>query len=363
MRLQGNEKFAIPVDKGLAAQPVRNATSDIDFVITWVDGNDPDWLAQKLECLGTSADDRSADTRNVRYRPWDTFRYLFRGIDTYAPWVRKVHLVTWGHLPTWLNAGNPKLNVVKHADYIPEKYLPTFSSRTIEFNFHRIPGLAEKFVNFNDDMMLIKPVKPTDFFYDGLPCDSAVLSPYKVVADDWFYAPVTNIAVINKYFTPHKSMAESPLKWFNLKYGKDLLHTLTMLPYPEFYGFGNYHLPDSFLRSTFEELWEREPELLDSVCSHKFRVRTDPNQWLFQGWQLASGKFHPRSKAIGAYFSITGESDAKVAASYITNRKGKLVCLNDISANSAELVTAERTVMQALDRLLPERSSFELDVP
>ena len=105
-----------------------NSTSCIDFIVTWVDGNDPDWLKQKHEYLGAAYNAREVDVRDVRYRPWDTLKYLFRGIDTYAPWVRRIHFVTWGHLPSWLNTSNPRLNVVKHSDYIPEKYLPTFSS-------------------------------------------------------------------------------------------------------------------------------------------------------------------------------------------------------------------------------------------
>lgn len=340
-----------------------DSASDIDFVITWVDGNDPEWLAQKHEYLGDSHVDREGDTRDVRYRPWDTLRYLFRGIDAYAPWVRKVHFVTWGHLPDWLNLENPKLNVVRHSDYIPEKYLPTFSSRTIEFNFHRIPGLADKFVNFNDDMMIIRPVKAKDFFCHGLPCDSAVLAPSRVQAGDWFYAPITNSAVIGKYFTAHGAVAANPFKWLNLRYGRDLIRTLFMLPYPDFYGFLSYHLPDSFLKSTFKELWEKESDLLDEVCSHRGRVATDPNQWLFQNWQLASGNFYPRKKGFGAVFPITGEAAARDAAAYIAGGKGKVVCLNDSSANSEDPALVEQIVIDALDRLLPERSSFELDAP
>ena len=342
--------------------------SDIDFVITWVDGGDPAWRQQKQEYLGVSRGGRDLDTRDVRYRPWDTLRYLFRGIDSFAPWVRKVHFVTCGHLPPWLDTNNPKLNIVKHVDYIPEKYLPTFSSRTIDFNFHRIPGLSEQFVNFDDDMMIIGSVEPSDFFINGLPCDSAALRPSGVVAGDWHYASVTNSAVINKYFKPREVIAANPFKWFNPKYGKSVFRTLEMLSYRDFYGIGLRHLPYSFLKKTFEELWEREPQLLDTTCSHRGRVPTDPNKWLFQDWQLVTGCFCPRKKSIGAYFCITGEAAARDSAAYIGAGKGKLVCLNDVcrgdsSSDSLNPGAAERIVAEALDDLLPERSSFELDIP
>ena len=80
--------------------------------------------------------------------------------------MRKVHFVTWGHIPQWLNTKHPKLNIVCHEDFIPQKFLPTFNSHTIEWNFHRIPGLTEQFVYFNDDMFLLKPVYMEDFFKD-----------------------------------------------------------------------------------------------------------------------------------------------------------------------------------------------------
>jgi len=116
----------------------------IDFVICWVDGNDPEWQKQK-NYYDTS---QQTDSREIRYRDWDNLQYWFRGVEKYASWVNKIHFVTWGHLPQWLNTDHPKLNIVRHEDYIPKKYLPTFSARPIEVNLHRIKGLAEHFVFF-----------------------------------------------------------------------------------------------------------------------------------------------------------------------------------------------------------------------
>src|SRR5699024_690064 len=141
----------------------------IDFVICWVDGGDPDWLKEKKRY----SHDNNNDDRDIRYREWGIIKYWFRGVEKFAPWVNKIHFVTWGHTPSWLNVKHPKLNIVKHEDYIPSKYLPTFSSRPIELNLHRIKGLSEQFVFFNDDMFLLKPVKKEDFFKNGLPRDIA----------------------------------------------------------------------------------------------------------------------------------------------------------------------------------------------
>lgn len=141
-----------------------NNIPEIDFVITWVDGNDPDWQKQKMEYSIQPDLSQKQDDRKERYRDWDLLRYWFRGVERFAPWVRRIHFVTWGHLPSWLNKEHPKLNIVNHKDFIPEKYLPTFNSHAIEWNMHRIPGLAENFVYFNDDMFLIKKVRPEQYF-------------------------------------------------------------------------------------------------------------------------------------------------------------------------------------------------------
>ena len=95
-------------------------------------------------------------------------------LKNFAPWVNHIYFVTWGHIPSWLNTDHPKLTVVKHEDYIPKQYLPTFSSHPIELNMHRIRGLSEQFVYFNDDTFIINKMEPEDFFRNGLPRDYCI---------------------------------------------------------------------------------------------------------------------------------------------------------------------------------------------
>ena len=100
---------------------------EIDLVIPWVDGNDPKWLAEKRACLK----EEEGDGRANRFREWDNLEYLFRGIEKNLPWIRKIHFITWGHVPKWMKVNHPKLNIVKHTDYIPKEYLPTYNSHVI----------------------------------------------------------------------------------------------------------------------------------------------------------------------------------------------------------------------------------------
>ena len=119
------------------------------------------------ECLQSEGIDKGKG----RFREMNIFRYWFRAVERYAPWVNKVFLVTNGKFPDWINPDNPKLVLVKHEDYIPEEYLPTFNSCTIELHLHRIKDLSEHFVYFNDDIMLNGLVSPDYFFKNELPCD------------------------------------------------------------------------------------------------------------------------------------------------------------------------------------------------
>src|SRR5699024_940928 len=122
-----------------------------------------------------------------------------RGIEKFAPWVNKVHFITWGHVPDWLVEDHPKLNVVSHHEFMPPEFLPTFNSRSIEFNMHNIKGLSEKFIYFNDDMFLTDKTVPEDFFEDGKPKDMFALYPVFAHSEE----PVSKVmfndmGVINK---------------------------------------------------------------------------------------------------------------------------------------------------------------------
>ena len=121
--------------------------NEIDFVLPWVDGSDTDWIRERNHYLGI----KEENVETSRFRDWENLQYWFRGVEKFAPWVRRIYFVTWGHVPKWLNTAHPKLTVVRHEDYIPAEYLPTFSSHPIELNLHRIKGLSDRFVYFNDE--------------------------------------------------------------------------------------------------------------------------------------------------------------------------------------------------------------------
>ncbi|XP_006821287.1 N-acetylglucosamine-1-phosphotransferase subunits alpha/beta-like [Saccoglossus kowalevskii] len=111
------------------------------------------------------SDHDTQDMSANRFEDNEELRYSIRSIERYAPWVRHVFIVTNGQIPSWLNLDNPKLTIVTHEEIFSNKsHLPTFGSPAIESHLHQIPGLSQKFIYLNDDVMFGKEVWPDDFY-------------------------------------------------------------------------------------------------------------------------------------------------------------------------------------------------------
>lgn len=338
----------------------REENYPIDFVIPWVDGADPEWQKERNYYASLEGIRSVIDNSETRFRDWDTLKYLFRSIEKNAPWVNKVYLITCGHLPKWLNVNAEKLNIVNHKDYIPEAYLPTFSSHTIELNMHRIKGLSSHFVYFNDDILILRPMKRTDFFQNGLPKDYAILnvisSSHRGSVMD---TALSDIEIINDHFNKNETIKKNLSKWINPIYGKNLFRTFLLMPWPIFTNLHGTHICNSYLKRTFEEVWEEEFDVLDSTCRHKFRTRRDVNQWLMREWQLCKGNFIPAPSDRGRLLSIKNDnSDIKKA---IEKKKYSVVCVNDNGAE--EILDFDKTyreLEELLDSAFPNKSVFEI---
>lgn len=325
----------------------------IDFVIAWVDGNDPLWRQERANYT----EGFTSDNSEVRFRDWENLQYWFRGVENYAPWVNKIHFITWGHLPPWLNTDHPKLHVVTHKDYIPKEYLPTFNSHTIELNMHRIGGLSEQFVYFNDDMFLTAPVKEETFFRQGLPRDTFALNVICYGADTAGLFNTNDMMLVNSHFDKVVQQKLYWKKWFSPANGmKSVLRTSLLMPWRWFGGFYYGHLPESYLKSTLEEVWEKEGDTLDYTCRSMFRENSNVNQWVFKYWQLAKGSFAPISWKRGKCFHI--HDDIEPAVEAIQNHRYQMICLNDTNATT-DWERKKADIIQAFEDILPQKSSFE----
>lgn len=328
-------------------------------MILWVDGSDPAWQSEKSKYQGKIENENSSVNR---YRDWGLLPYWFRSVEQFAPWVRKIHFVTWGHVPAFLNMDAPKLHLVRHDEFIPAEYLPTFSSHAIEMNLHRIPDLANHFVYFNDDMFLLQPAQPEDFFRDGLPCTYGGEVPMEFVGNigTWQHAAVNGLGIVNAHFPKREAVRRNGKKYCHKCYRwKDNLRTFLLEKlHPDYFtGFKNLHAPAAYLKSAFEEVWNAEPEKLDSTCRNRFRTCDDVNQWVVLWWQVASGQFSP-AVVDNLVESITPDSIDQLCNT-IEQQQHRFICLNDPEQFIEFEKLAER-LTASFARLLTKKSGFEI---
>lgn len=86
-------------------------------------------------------------------------------------------------------------------------------------NLHRIEGLSEQFVYFNDDIFLLNEVNETDFFKNNLPTELVALSI--AIARDQTHGTMNAnaIYILNKHFSKKSILKGNFKKWYNLKVG------------------------------------------------------------------------------------------------------------------------------------------------
>lgn len=322
---------------------------EIDLVIPWVDGGDPAWQAAAGEY---------GRKQQPLFRDWGLMRYWFRGVDKYLPWIRRVHFVTWGHLPPWLNTEHPKLHIVRHEDFLPEEYRPVFSSIPIELNFHRIKGLAECFISANDDLYFLGPQGKETYFRDGLPCDYLHVQPITDRCTTSFGHILWNdMAAINRHFTARECAERLPQYWFSEAYPETVCaDNRAALRWRCFAGFGGDHFPVPLKLSTYREVWREEKARLEASCRSRFRDITNVNNWLIRYWQLATGRFVPYMQP-GRRLMTVGASEEALRDA-ILSPDTRVLCLNE-GEEQFDFAPRAAYIRALFERRLPDMSSFE----
>lgn len=335
----------------------------IDFVVLWVDGADPAWrekralwAAQMRGAQKTDADNGHAENR---FRDWDLMRYWFRGAERFAPWVNRIWFVTDGQRPAWLNTDHPRLRVISHAEYLPQDCLPTFNSNAIELGLHRIEGLSEHFVLFNDDMFLCAPTAPEDFFRDGVPCDAALLDAVTAPdpGDCLPHMLINNFAVINRQFSKRQVLRENFGKFFSPQYGADLLRNVLLAPFAMFSAFRDTHLPSSHTKSNFARVWDAAEVQLTETLHHRFRSKEDCTHWMMKAWQICEGNFAVRGTGWGRHFELWEDSVDDICAA-VARGTYRAVCIND-SKPDIDFAAVRARLQDAFETLLPQMSAYE----
>lgn len=332
----------------------------IDIIVPWVDGSDSIWLKEKEIWYEKCGKDKKSNS-DIRFQSWDNLKYWFRSIEKFMPWVNKIYFITWGHLPDFLDMSNSKLKIIRHKDYIPERYLPTYNSNTIEMNYHRIADLEENFIIFNDDFFPLQPIKEEYYFKNNTLCDEAVeghIVPVDtgLISNMAKYVQVNNLTIINRYFNKRIVQDKNWDKWFCKDYGELLERNKSLQYWYDFSGFRDPHMASAMKKSTLKRLWEVERSTLETASKNHFRDHTDVSQYLIRYWQLCEGDFNPR-RTLGKFYAVNIENYEEIAKA-IEQQEWQMISINE-NCTGEEFEIVKRRINKALDKVLPTKSSFE----
>lgn len=338
---------------------------NIDFVVLWVDGNDLSWQDKMLSYKGTSE-----QSNPTRFRDWNIFKYWFRSVEVFAPWVHRVFLITDNQIPSWINTNHSKLKIIDHKDFIPAEYLPTFNSHTIELNIHRIEGLSEHFVVFNDDTFINAPITPEYYFKNGLPCDA----PFEHIFTPRCYFPEVDMwginiiefcdtQVVNAHFNRKEVTKANPKGWYGSYLGWKYqlqAYIIRFFGRTEFQHFYSPHNERPFLKSIFEEAWKEERRMLCNSCT-RFRENVSLNLYFMRYWQLASNKFYPENSIMQKQVVQLETSALSLLESKLFDTNIKSLCVNDSSlCDYDDYMRTKPLVISLFEKKFSNRSSFEL---
>ena len=311
----------------------------IDYVFTWVNSSDEDWqemYAQYNPKVRTDANSLS------RFVSRDELMYALRAIETYAPWVRKIHIVSNCKAPAWLDTTNNKINWVDHSEIFDTIDLPTFSSHSIEACIHKIPDLANYFIYSNDDFILCRPVSKTDFFEPNGNCKIKFEAWGNVNGDIRVGDPDYLNAARNCQDLLHAEFGVKPSQ----------LHC---------------HAPQAMRVDLINELELKFPESFKTTRGNKFRKITDiaVTGFLMHHYAYLSGR---GVKDYTPTLLIQRNHNYKERFTTILKQKENLIfennkrylsfCVND-GADSHLDDDWNISVQDFLDNYLPKKSSFE----
>jgi hypothetical protein len=299
----------------------------IDAVYTWVDSADPEWqTVWQHEFPAKSFD---AD----RYSSHDELRFSLRSLAKYAPWLNRIYVVSNCAPPAWLSLEHSCIEWVRHEEIFPDpSVLPTFNSHAIEACLHRVKGLLDNFIYFNDDFFLGQPCLPGDFFDEygraivyfeahglALPDDVSVETPDYIVATK------------NSGQLLHDVFQHRPRR----------LHK---------------HVPYALKRSVLEELECRFDKAFEATRSSKLRSGSDINvaSFLCQHYSSATGR------AVSANVKSFTAKPGNIGKLLNNGSVGyKFICIND-GGNSSSDVAYKRLSRQFLLERYPEKAAWEI---
>ncbi len=291
----------------------------MDIVITYVNGLDPVWQKDYEKYTNVPILEK-------RFRDWGTLQYLLRGIETHMPFIRNVYLVVShrSQVPRWVN--QDELKVVLHEDFVPKEYLPTFNCNTLEMNLHRIEGLDEEYLYFNDDLFPVRDCRPTDFFRDG----KALIGFTK----HWFGSGMFKQICRNS-----DSLAKKALG----------------MP-----GTRSFIRPQHICAPMFRSECERLCGLVaDDIAKAYTRTRegNNCNQYMFTDFLYYQGKALSE-KISSKHLSVAVSSASRIRRA-IESPSRNIICINDVRLSEKRYESLKKTIIDTFEKKFPNKSRFE----
>ena len=237
----------------------------IDAVITWVDGNDPVHQAKRAQFLTNKRENARKDVAGeTRFNQVGEIYCCIASILRFAPWINKIYIVTDNqnpHVEDYIKIHFPDnkipVEVVDHKVVFEgyEKHLPTFNSLAITSVLWRIPGINERFILFNDDVMLQRPVTPEDFYRDN-----------KIVlyGRRWISVNETRITLVLQTLM-RRLVGKKAL----LSFKKFMYNAARVTQSARFVRLD--HTPHAFFKSVFSEFYAANSQCLEDNVRHRFR--------------------------------------------------------------------------------------------
>lgn len=292
----------------------------MDLVITYVNGNDPVWKKDYEKYTNVPVMEK-------RFRDWGTLKYLLRGVENHMPFIRNVYLVVShsSQVPDWADTAN--LKIVLHKDIIPENFLPTFNCNPIEMHLHRIEGLDEEYLYFNDDMFPVADCKPEDFFRNG----KGVIKIYRHLFVSGMYKKICR----NSDRLARKALGMSCSMCF-------------IRP---------QHICSPMLKSVCEELYDKVKPEIDETSASRTRTEKNLNQYLFLDYMYYKGLLIDE-KISNKHFSVAMASPDKLDA-FLRNPSRNLVCINDVHLSEQKYEKLHDAILNAFQAKFPVKSRFE----
>ena len=308
---------------------------DIDIVFSWVDGSSAEFQrmrALRMQSYVVGVGDDSA----ARYRQLDELKYALRSVYLFAPWIRRIFIVTDSPMPSWLDE-HPAVTIVpSEAFFLDPANLPTHNSHAIESQLQHIDGLSEHFLYSNDDMFFGRSVSPDMFF-----------SPGGVTK---FIEATTRIGLGDN--SPERSGFENAAR-VNRRLLRERFGRVTTRHLE--------HAPTPLRRSVLLEMEREFSADFQRTAASPFRSATDISvtNSLYHYYALLSGRAVVQQNARVKYVETTLTASLKQMQALLRSRREDFFCLNDGSAPEISIETRTAAVLDFLNSYFPIPAPWE----